>query len=505
MILGSGWAGYSFAQNLDPSKYERIVISPRSYFVFTPLLASTSVGTLEFRAVLEPVRRLPGPGRFYQGWADDVDFSRKVIRVEANAVDNLPGELSPASSGSAVTAPQPPKGEIFDVEYDKLVIAVGAYSQTFGIEGVREHAHFLRDVGDARRIRRRVLALFEQCSYPASPTNVEGNNGANLSDSSLSEEDKRSLLHFVIVGGGPTGIEFAAELHDLIHEDLKNIYPELIPLVRITVYDIAPKVLPMFDQALARYAMDTFARQGIEVCTEHHLQRVRVADGFLGRTHGGLSIKIKEYGDEEVGAGLVVWSTGLMQNPLVEKLVGKEFAVANGLGTGGEASRHLLKDPKTGGIVTDGYLRARITDGKVSEPHENAVDAAAPVTSDVFVIGDCAVMENDRSLPKTAQVASQQAIHLAKQFSKSTHDHSMDATDIKSAWKPFRFRNWGTLTYLGGWKAIHQSSADELRGWVAWILWRGAYMTRSMSVRNKIMVPVYWFMSWVFGRDISRF
>ncbi|KAL6867044.1 FAD/NAD(P)-binding domain-containing protein [Trichoderma novae-zelandiae] len=505
VILGSGWAGYSFARTLDPAKFDRIVISPRGYFVFTPLLASTSVGTLEFRAVLEPVRRLPGGVRFYQGWADDVDFSQKVVRVEANAVDGLPDE---ALSSTSSTTNRAKKGEAFDVEYDKLVIAVGAYSQTFGIPGVREHAHFLRDVGDARRIRLRVLSLFEQCSYPTPPGSKDS-NGAHVAEASLSEADKRSLLHFVIVGGGPTGIEFAAELHDLIHEDLERLYPELMPLVRITVYDIAPKVLPMFDQALARYAMDTFARQGIQVRTEHHLERVRVADGVLGRAHGGLSIKIKEYSDE-VNAGLVVWSTGLMQNPFVECLVGKEFAVAQDseLGKEDEASRRhrLVKDAKTGGVLTDQYLRARITNNEASQPHD-AAGGGTPdaVMSDVFVIGDCAVNEHDRSLPKTAQVAAQQAGYLAKHLNKSTQNGSLNSADVSSTWKPFKFRNWGTLTYLGGWKAIHQSSADELRGWVAWIVWRGAYLTRSMSLRNKMMVPVYWFVSWVFGRDISRF
>ncbi|KAH0490711.1 hypothetical protein TgHK011_002168 [Trichoderma gracile] len=500
VILGSGWAGYSFARTLDPAKFDRIVISPRGYFVFTPLLASTSVGTLEFRAVLEPVRRLPGGVRFYQGWADDVDFSQKVIRVEANAVDGLPSEVL---SSTVPVKQEAKKGEIFNVEYDKLVIAVGAYSQTFGITGVREHAHFLRDVGDARRIRLRVLSLFEQCSYPTTPSG----DSTHVAEGSLSEADKRSLLHFVIVGGGPTGIEFAAELHDLIHEDLKKLYPELMPLVRITVYDIAPKVLPMFDQALAQYAMDTFTRQGIQVRTEHHLERVRIADGALGSAHGGLSIKIKEY-SEEVNAGLVVWSTGLMQNPFVQHLAGKEFAIAKdeGLQQGEDAQRYrLVKDAKTGGIVTDAYLRARITDNETLQPDDTASAKAKPVMSDVYVIGDCAVNEDDRSLPKTAQVAAQQAGYLARHLNKATQNGSLDAVDVSSTWKPFKFRNWGTLTYLGGWKAIHQSSADELRGWVAWVVWRGAYLTRSMSLRNKMMVPVYWFVSWVFGRDISRF
>ncbi|KAL2141812.1 hypothetical protein VTI28DRAFT_1899 [Corynascus sepedonium] len=499
VILGSGWAGYGFARTLDPAKYERVIISPRSYFVFTPLLASTSVGTLEFRTILEPVRRLPGKVGFLQGWADDIDFERKTISVEANAAEDAasttvvpapsppPSETSrPESLGTPFKAP---KGDLVNIPYDKLVIACGAYSQTFGIEGVREHAHFLRDIGDARRIRLRVLSLFEQCAYPRGSDH-------------LSDDDKRQLLHFAIVGGGPTGIEFAAELHDLIHDDLAPIYPELAPLVSITVYDVAPKVLPMFDQALAKYAMDTFARHKINVKTEHHLERLRLADGEFGRRHGALKIKIKEYGDDEVGAGLVVWSTGLMANPLIAKLAAKRVPLpgANPLSTSPPATRHLLRDARTGGIMTDAYLRARTAisagDGSDAKPEPD------DVLEDVYVIGDCAVMENEPALPKTAQVAAQQATYLAKTLNRRK---AVAGGNSRAPEKPFRFRNWGTLTYLGNWKAIHQSQADELKGWVAWVVWRGAYLTKSMSWRNKLLVPIYWVVSWIFGRGISRF
>lgn len=479
-----------------------MIISPRSYFVFTPLLASTSVGTLEFRTILEPVRRLPGKIGFYQGWADDIDFNRKTIRVETNAAEEAasktrvpapfpaPSETSGLEKEVSTSIAQKPKGDIIDIPYDKLVIACGAYSQTFGIEGVREHAHFLRDIGDARRIRLRVLSLFEQCSYPRGSDH-------------LSDADKRQLLHFAIVGGGPTGIEFAAELHDLIRDDLAPIYPDLVPLVSITVYDVAPKVLPMFDQALAGYAMDTFARQNIHVKTEHHLQRLRLADGELGRRHNALKIKIAEYGDEEVGAGLVVWSTGLMANPLIAKLASQELALdgANPPSASPGTTRHLLRDARTGGILTDPYLRAR-TATKGGDASNNANDGSdsagvGGILEDVYVIGDCAAMENDTSLPKTAQVAAQQASYLARRLNKGQSKGGQQ--------KPFRFRNWGTLTYLGSWKAIHQSQADELKGWVAWVVWRGAYLTKSMSWRNKVLVPVYWVVSWLFGRGISRF
>ncbi|KAK4140335.1 pyridine nucleotide-disulfide oxidoreductase-domain-containing protein [Dichotomopilus funicola] len=506
VILGSGWAGYGFARTLDPAKYERVIISPRSYFVFTPLLASTSVGTLEFRTILEPVRRIPGKVGFYQGWADDIDFNRKTIRVETNAAEEAASKTvipGPSVRDPTIEVPgRRPKGDIIDISYDKLVIACGAYSQTFGIDGVRQHAHFLRDIGDARRIRLRVLSLFEQCSYPRDSDH-------------LSDADKRQLLHFAIVGGGPTGIEFAAELHDLIRDDLAPIYPDLYKFVSITVYDVAPKVLPMFDQALAKYAMDTFTRYKIQVKTEHHLERLRLADGEFGRRHGALKIKIKEYGDEEVGAGMVVWSTGLMANPLIAKLASKDLHLpgTNPFSTSPSTRRRLLRDPRTGGIVTDEYLRARTTTTSTKEGETTKTTPATTtddILDDVYIIGDCAISTPSPSstnnakqpptpppLPQTAQVAAQQATHLAKRLNAG------GAAAV--AQKPFKFRNWGTLTYLGSWKAIHQSEADELRGWVAWVLWRGAYLTKSMSWRNKLLVPVYWVVSWVFGRGISRF
>ncbi|KAK7422368.1 hypothetical protein QQX98_001647 [Neonectria punicea] len=444
VVLGSGWAGYALARTLSPSKSSRILISPRSHFVFTPLLASTAVGTLEFRAVIEPVRRL-GLTKFHQGWASDIDFRRKVIRVETNTADEVPGRLSADL----------PKGQEFEVPYDKLVVAVGCYSQTFGVEGVKEHACFLRDVGDARAVRLKVLQAFEKAALPTSDA---------------AARDK--LLHFAVVGGGPTGIEFAAELHDLVHEDLAKLYPALMPHVAITIYDIAPKVLPMFDQNLASYATETFRRNGIRVKTEHHLQRIR-RDGEV------LMMSIKEE-PEEVGAGVVVWSTGLMQNPLVGMLLDRDV---DGVG-------RIAKDRKTGGIVTDSHLRVQVetADG------DKTTTTTLP---DVFAIGDCAVVQGS-SLPATAQVASQQAAYLGKRLNTKTTADTEPAT-------AFRFRDWGTMAYLGGWRAIHQSQADELKGRAAWILWRTAYLTKSMSVRNKLMIPVYWLVTWIFGRDISRF
>lgn len=186
-------------------------------------------------------------------------------------------------------------GKLFDVQYDKLIVTVGCYSQTFGTPGVKEHAFFLKDVGDARRIRNRILACFEGAALPTT-----------------SVEMKKQLLNFAVVGGGPTGIEFSAELHDLINEDMKKLYPELIQYHKITVYDVAEKVLPMFDKKLAGYAMQKFKRRGIDIKTSHHVEELRPgAPAERGMSddiddYHLYTLKVKEEG--EIGVGMCVWS-----------------------------------------------------------------------------------------------------------------------------------------------------------------------------------------------------
>jgi NADH dehydrogenase FAD-containing subunit len=160
-----------------------VVVSPRSYFVFTPLLASTSVGTLEFRTALEPVRSRRKPVEFFQGW---VSFATKTISVEETVDD--PNQAVAATGGSPIgkaVEKQREKGKLFELGYDKLIISVGCYSQTFGTPGVREHALFLKDVGDARKIRNRLLTCFETASCPTT-----------------SDQMRAHLLNFAVVGGG---------------------------------------------------------------------------------------------------------------------------------------------------------------------------------------------------------------------------------------------------------------------------------------------------------------
>ncbi|KAI8371696.1 FAD/NAD-P-binding domain-containing protein [Radiomyces spectabilis] len=387
VILGSGWAGFGLMRQLDKKNYDVTVVSPRNYFVFTPLLASTSVGTLEFRCITEPVRGYSKDVDYHEAWCNKIDFDNQLIHCSSNLDDN--------------------KDEKFTLDYDKLVISVGAYSNTFNTPGVKEHGIFLKDINDARRIRARVLECFEYAAQPG-----------------LSEEEKSRKLHFAVVGGGPTGVEFSAELYDFITEDLSRLYPQLMDYTRMTVYDVAPKILGNFDKNLSNYATSKFKRRGIQIKTGTHVLEVKKD-----------SLCLKEEG--EVPFGMLIWSTGLMHNPLVESMT------------------QVAKEPKSQRIITDRHLRVLDKDSQI------------PIPS-VYAMGDCATIQ-EYDLPATAQVANQKANYLSKVFNREARGKEITE-------KGFSFDNRGSMAYIGKWEAVvdmtpvHQKATEG--GHMAWLFWR---------------------------------
>jgi NADH dehydrogenase FAD-containing subunit len=433
------------AGSLNTKYYQPVLVTPRTYFVFTPLLAGTAVGTLEFRTAMESSHSLKNVA-VVRGWATDLDIARKQLSVEG-VVEAEGGAEDPN----------------FTMPYDKLVVAVGAYAQTFNTPGVREHAFFLKDVNDARRIRRRILERFEEAALP---TNVDAAH-------------QEQLLNFAIIGGGPTGIEFAAELHDLLEDDLSRIYPQLVKKARITVYDVSPTILSMFDTRLQTYAQKLFQRQGIQVRTNHHVLAVE-KDALVTKEDG------------RVPVGMVVWSTGLATNPFVKKILAQKFKLYPDDPKAQDLA--LVGTQKTGQIVVDTHLRV------LAAPVEG-VNEERPL-DDMFALGDCVAVKN-QALPATAQVANQQARWLAKALNKAAKREALSAAvgvpsasarplvDIEKETE-FRFRSLGVMAYLGGWRAITQSGGADVKGRMAWLLWRTAYLTKSVSWRNRILIPVYW-------------
>lgn len=342
----------------------------------------------------------------------------------------------------------------FILEYDRLIIASGAESNTFNVPGVSTNALFLKDINDARRIRHRVLECFEHAMEP-----------------NIKEKDRKRFLNFAIVGGGPTGVEFAAELYDFIQDDLSIIYPSLWEHVRITVYDVGKRILGAFDEKLSKFASERFARKDIIIETNTGVSQVE--RDFITLSTGMI-----------VPVGMTVWATGLAPSKLAKTI-------------------KCEKDNRTGRIITDEKLRVK--------------SSSADCYENVYSIGDCSIISG-QELPCTAQVAKQQAQYLAKVFNQSI-SNAIPFSEVE----PFRFHPLGMMAYVGGWQAVADmklstsssfATAPSFKGnryfgklfsgRLAWLIWRSAYFSMAVSIKNKILIPMYWFLTWIFGRDISK-
>lgn len=403
LILGTGFAAFSLVKAVDIERYQIVVVAPRNHFLFTPLLPSTTVGTIEFRSIIEPIRTARKGLRYHQAYCVDIDFDKRIAYCEGKF-----------------------KRTPFEIQYDKVVIGVGAVSNTFGVPGVAEHCYFLKEIQDARDIRHAVIQCFERASKPNRPP-----------------EDFDWLLRFVIVGGGPTGVEFAAELHDFVEQDLSKWFPDLIPYVRITLLEAQENILTMFDAQLGEYTRRHFSRNKIQVRTNSLVREVR-SDAVVLQS------------GEEIGYGLVVWSTGNGPTPLVAKL--------------------NVKKDRSQRIVVDPYFHV---DGR----------------PDVFAVGDCAVVE-DAATPPTAQAAQQEAAHLAKVLNAMAHGREP---------QPFKYKHKGMMAYIGDQKALADLGNIQGKGFTTWLFWRSAYLTKLVSFQNKFLVASDWLRSFIFGRDISQY
>ncbi|BCS17270.1 putative pyridine nucleotide-disulfide oxidoreductase [Aspergillus puulaauensis] len=490
VVLGSGWGGYTLSRKLSPRHFAPVVISPRSYFVFTPLLTDTAGGDLDFSHIVEPVRDPRFKLDFIQAAARAIDIDRKTVLCEPtivrSGVTETHTEEDQQKNGKDVNKWE--HSEMFHVPYDKLIISVGAISRTFKTPGVKDNAIFFRDIGDSRRVRRRVRECFELAVLPTT-----------------SDEMRRHLLHFAIVGAGPTGTELAAALRDFIYTDLITLYPTLVGLPRISLYDVAPKVLSMFDESLSRYAKETMKKEGIDVRTSHHIEDLRwgvpgAEPPYEMDPRSCLTLTTKEEG--QVGVGMCVWATGNAMNELVrdslrdvEVFPANSAVMQDGSKPPQDASKRswsYKKASQTGALLVDGHLRVQLQDGS----------GTTAVLKDVFALGDNAMPENGAP-PATAQATAQEAKWLAARLNHG---------DLQKS-PPFSFKNMGTLAYIGDARALMQLPDEgdgkflpqKVTGRMAWLVWNSAYLTMTISWRNKLRVAFRWMLNRIFGRDISRY
>ncbi|KAI7836386.1 hypothetical protein COHA_009749 [Chlorella ohadii] len=562
VVLGTGWASMSFVKAFDESmkdKYELVLVSPRNYFVYTPLLPAMCAGTVEERSIVEPVRAvLGGKGKFFEAKCTDIMPEEKTI------VACFPGGCLVLSCSKAlfnlvlgshawkktIVACFPEDAGFpeacFKIPYDYLVLGVGSINNTFNIQGVEENTMFFKTVEDAARLRLRISECFERAALPQT-----------------TPEERKKLLSFVIVGGGPTGVEVAAELHDLITEDLVKLYPDQIQDVSVRVIELMDHVLSMYDRAIGQYTAERFARSGIKLVLNSRVKAVQ---------DGRVTVVDKEGSESEIPFGACVWATGVAMHPVVRILQEKLPAGTQTHFRSAVTDEHLRVRGSNGTIFALGdaatieqakavekatqlfdkhaqthpdgrltlpelqqlmeeasqefpHLREHATflDGKLGmqrfgglafkafqEANKDKasmyrevgiVDPSSTLNHDQFVSLINAIDSGLRALPATAQVARQQGEYLAEALRLA--DGQLGSLDELAP--PFRYSHKGSMAYVGGDRAVMDvPKVGPLMGITAGLVWRGFETWSQISFRNRILVANDWARTKVFGRDTSR-
>ncbi|KKK19081.1 hypothetical protein ARAM_006761 [Aspergillus rambellii] len=463
VILGTGWGSVSLLKKLDTENYNVVVISPRNYFLFTPLLPSCTTGLVEHRSIMEPIRNIlrlkKAHVKFYEAEATKIDYEKRVVYISDDS--EIKGDISHT-----------------EVPFDMLVVGVGAENATFGIKGVKEHSCFLKEVGDAQKIRKRIMDCVETAMFK-----------------DQTPDEVKRLLHMVVVGGGPTGVEFAGELQDFFEDDLKKWIPEIQENFHVTLVEALPNVLPMFSKQLIDYTESTFKEEAITIRTKTMVKNVtdKYIEAEITKPDGSKETEIIPY-------GLLVWATGNAVRPVVRDLMGQISAQKN--------SRR--------GLAVNEYL---VVNG----------------TENVWAVGDCAVT----NYAPTAQVAGQEGAFLARLFNtmaetdaiekelerlsvaqaeaKNEEDRNQIFDKIREHQKqlrrtkqigPFQYSHQGSLAYIGKERAVADiswlSGNIASGGTMTYLFWRSAYLSMCFSSRNRVLVAVDWVKAKLFGRDVSR-
>lgn len=421
-VVGGGFAGLYTALGVHRilgyhKKLSITVYDRKNYFLFPPLLPSASAGTIESRQVSYPFRRI------FE--TTNINFRRvDVVQIDPS---------SRQIHGLAEVNKDPQSGEIEEREvvfdYDYLVLAPGSATQTFGTKGVQEHAFFMRELDDSVLLRNQVIDCFERAAV--------------LEDREL----KRELLRFVIIGGGPTGIETATEIYDLIEKVLLKRYPEIerdIP--EVVIVQSGGQILPGWDPAIVETVTKQLKRLEIRLLLGARVSEV-----------GSNFVKTKDGG--ELKSRTMVWCAGVKPAPLVE--------------------RSGLPVHPSGRIEVEADLRAA---GR----------------SEVFVLGDAAYRVDEKSgkpLPPLGQVAFQQGSHTAKNIARLL---------LGRETAPFRYFDFGGLVSAGEHFAAANLLGVRVSGFLGWFIWRSLYLAKIVGFSNKIRIVTDWTLDLLIERSISQ-
>lgn len=396
VIIGMGFAGVHAARELAGQGVETVLVDRNNYHLFQPLLYQVATAGLEQESIAYPIRAMmrSWPGITFQ-------------RAEAARVDYAARRLLLSDGGS--------------MTYDYLIVAAGSATNFFGNQSIAHHSFDLKRLPDAEKLRNHILDLFEKA--------------VNETDAGR----RKALMTFVIVGGGPTGVEFAGALAELVSHVIFKDYPELRTSdASILLVEAADRLLLPFPEKLSRYAANKLASMGVEL-----LFGVRVTDATAEQVtfHDGRTIPTHT----------LFWSAGVCAAPL--------------------ASR--LELPQGGG-------------GRI--PVQS--DLTVQDHPEVYIAGDMALLEQDgKPLPMVAPVAMQMGRYaarhiLSREWGRPTH--------------PFRYRDKGSMATIGKSAAIAMAHGICLKGYPAWLAWLLLHLYYLIGFRNRVVVMLNWIWYYFF-------
>ncbi len=398
VIVGAGFGGLEAALKLGRAPVHVTVIDRNNHYVFQPLLYQVATAYLSPADITAPIRTVLRRQR-----------NTEVLLAEATAVDVAAREVRVRDE---IT------GAERSVPYDYLVLATGAGESYFGRDDWATYAPSLKTIPDATALRRKVLLAFEEAELTAA------------SD----PERVRSLLTFVIVGGGPTGVELAGAIAELAHRTLRGDFRHIdVTSARIVLVEALPRLLNTFPESLSEKATRKLEKLGVEVRTGGRVEEVD-ADGVI-------------VAGERIASHTVIWAAGVKASPA-------------GAWIGAETDR-------AGRVLVSG-------------------DLSVPGHPEIFVLGDTASATGDdgKPLPGVAPVAMQQGRYVGRAI--RTHVEGRESPH------PFKYFNKGNLATIGRSFAIADFGFARVSGFIAWVLWLGVHILYLIGFRNRLLVMVQW-------------
>jgi NADH dehydrogenase len=399
VIVGAGFAGLEAARALSRAPVELVVIDRQNHHCFQPLLYQVATAALTPADIAWPIRAILSRGK-----------RTRVLMAEVQGVD-LPARLVRTNGG--------------DFPYDQLIIATGATHAYFGHDEWAPHAPGLKRIEDATEIRRRILTAFERAEL------------------TTDAEERRALTTFVVVGGGPTGVEMAGAIADVARDALPPDFRAVKPQeARVLLIEAGQRLLSTFPERLSTYAQRALERRGVEVLTGAPVTAI-------GRGYAQL-------GERRIAAGAIVWAAGVAASAAADWL----------------------------GAERDRAGRVKV-----------APNLTLPGHPEVFVVGDTAAAEweEGRPVPGVAPAAKQMGRYAGRAIAARVLG--------RPAAPPFRYRHQGDLATIGRRAAVVKLRRLTLTGFAAWIFWSVAHVYFLIGLRNRVAVAFSWAWDYVtFGR-----